>query len=511
MDQGRRLILNAASNLTALGVSAVIAFLIAPYVLRHLGASTYGVWALIGSLLAYSGLLSLELNSAVSRWVSIYLVRNDVQGINRVVNTSLVAYLIGAGVFGAVIVVLAIRLPMWFRIPFELHSVSQIAVALVGAGFTAMIVLSAASAVLSGLQRYDIIAGCDVATDVARAIGIVVLFHMGYGLLALAAIAASSQVVRGLLKSVLALRKCEGLRIDPVAARWQAFREMLGYSTNTFMYSCGQLIQRQAALIVIGGVLGTTEVAEYALPLLLTGFVGQIVTRASATTKPTATQLDAQGRLDAVRRLYLLGTKCALLVVLPMMAFLLLFGRQVLQIWLADGFMETGPAIVSILAVGTAFRLWHVPGFFVVAGLGKHRLFGMITMATATASVLLGLILTLGCGMGVIGVAIGFAAPDVLIGVFLMTPYCCRTVGVSLRTELTACLTPAVLATLPLVLTLSGIRSWYLPSSLLALLGLACASIVLTVAGWWWLGFTKDEKQRFIRLLPLDRIFPRRP
>ncbi len=39
MDQDKRLILNTASNLTALAFSAVIGFLLALYILRHLGAS----------------------------------------------------------------------------------------------------------------------------------------------------------------------------------------------------------------------------------------------------------------------------------------------------------------------------------------------------------------------------------------------------------------------------------------------------------------------------------------
>ncbi len=70
--------------------------------------------------------------------------------------------------------------------------------------------------------------------------------------------------------------------------------------------------------------------------------------------------------------------------------------------------------------------------------------------------------------------------------------------------------TPAVLATLPLVLALWAIRFWYLPATLPGLLGLASASTVTLAAGWWWLGFSQDEKRRFVRLLSLGRTFRRR-
>lgn len=97
MDQARRLVVNTISNVAALAVRLVIGFVLAPFVLHHLGQSTYGIWALTGSLFAYSSLLSLGLNSAVNRWVPLYLVEKNHEGINRVVNTTLVAYLIAAG------------------------------------------------------------------------------------------------------------------------------------------------------------------------------------------------------------------------------------------------------------------------------------------------------------------------------------------------------------------------------------------------------------------------------
>ncbi|MFQ5423545.1 MAG: lipopolysaccharide biosynthesis protein [Phycisphaerae bacterium] len=510
MDQGKRLVINTISNVSALAVNATIGFLIAPYILSHLGKSTYGIWALTGSLLAYSSLLALGLNSAVNRWVPMYLVEQDFDGINRVVNTTLVAYLVGAGVLAAGVAVLTYGFPIWFHISPELYTASRLTVALVGAGFTILIALNVASAILSSVQRYDLTAGCDIFTDIARVIAIVIVFQCGFGLVAMATVAASSIVLRISLKCMFALRQCPQLRIDLSLARWQTLREMLAYSINTLMYSCGQIIQRQAALILIGAVLTTAAVTEYAMPLLVIGMAGQIVLSGSAAIKPAATNLDARDRLDQVQRLYLLGTKYALLIILPLTAFLLAYGGDTLRIWLKDDYMKSGPALLAILAAGAAFRLWHMPAFFVVVGLGKHRMFGLMTLLAAAMSVTFGLVLTLGFNLGVTGVAIGFAAPDLLIAVFLITPYCCRSVELTVWNELRSALVPAMLATAPFAVLLCVARSYYRPATLSGLLALVLVSSIPIGLGWWCGGLSAEDKLRFIRMIPIRALRQRR-
>ena len=56
---------NVLSNWTAFAFAAVTSFFLAPFIVHRLGDSAYGVWALIGSLVGYMGLLDLGVRSAV--------------------------------------------------------------------------------------------------------------------------------------------------------------------------------------------------------------------------------------------------------------------------------------------------------------------------------------------------------------------------------------------------------------------------------------------------------------
>ena len=215
-----------------------------------------------------------------------------------------------------------------------------------------------------------------------------------------------------------------------------------------------------------------------------------------------ATRLDTEQRFSQVSELYLLGTKYALLVLFAVVALILSYGHSIMTIWLKEGFVGKGDVILSVLAVGALFRLWHTPGFYVVVGLGKHRLFGIMTFVNAFFSVSLAIILLIWSGLGVVGVAIGFTVPIVITGVLVIMPYCCRVARVSVWQEVRLSVIPAIVATLPLLGVLSVLRAYFIPHSAMGLLALVSILSVPTLAGWWWLGLSRMERRRFLDMLP---------
>lgn len=515
MDQGRRLVLNTISNQVSFGVNAVIAFFLARYVLDSLGKSTYGIWALVGSTFLYSNFLTMGLNSAINRFVPIYLVKNDHDGINRVINTALFFYLISGAVLVVSAAIVTAGFPFWFDIPPELQSASRKMVAVAAGGYLTLIVFNILPAVLSGLQRYDLLAVSDIAADVARMLGIVVLFGCGLvitdgsRLIALASVVTGCQVLRVGLKSAFALQKYRHLRIRLSLARWHTFRSMIGYSINTVFISLSQAIQSNAAVILIGAILDTSAVTEYVMPMLLTGVVGSIVFRGSAAIKPAASKMEAEERLDHIQKLYLMSSKYALMILFPLTVFMIAFGNNVLQIWLEEEYGASEGMILPILAVSTLFGCWHRPAVMVIIGLGKHRVFGAVTFAKAMLSLALGWILGRVFEFGVVGVAAGFAVPEIVLALFPLAHYCCRSVGIRVRDEVKASVSPAMLAALPMLAVTIGTRLMFEPTSIAQLIGLLVALAVPTLAGWWFIGLSREERARYSGMMSLSR--DRRP
>ncbi|WP_339837927.1 oligosaccharide flippase family protein [uncultured Flavobacterium sp.] len=58
----------------------VIGLVLTPFIIHSLGDSEYGLYTLIGSLIAYFTLMDLGLNNTIIRYVSLYKHNNDKEG-----------------------------------------------------------------------------------------------------------------------------------------------------------------------------------------------------------------------------------------------------------------------------------------------------------------------------------------------------------------------------------------------------------------------------------------------
>jgi hypothetical protein len=151
--------------------------------------------------------------------------------------------------------------------------------------------------------------------------------------------------------------------------------------------------------------------------------------------------------------------------------------------------------ILTVLACASIFQVWSASSFFVVVGIGKHELFGWITLAKAAVASVTALAGLSYADWGTREVALAFSLPEVATTALILLPYCCRQVGVGVAKLLRLGVWPALLASAPFLVFAFGARSVLRSASLgefaigVVLLGL------VALAGIWLLGLTPGEKR----------------
>lgn len=75
-----------------IGLHAIIGFLYVPILLHYIGKSEYGLYQLIGSLIAYFSVMDFGLTAAVIRFYSKYKALNDYHGMENILALSLYGY-----------------------------------------------------------------------------------------------------------------------------------------------------------------------------------------------------------------------------------------------------------------------------------------------------------------------------------------------------------------------------------------------------------------------------------
>jgi O-antigen/teichoic acid export membrane protein len=89
---GALLVRGSALSVATLIAGVAVSFFLMPFLIHALGDRWYGLWALVGSITSYYTLLDLGLTSAVTRFLTQAIAREDKTNANAIVVTGLVIF-----------------------------------------------------------------------------------------------------------------------------------------------------------------------------------------------------------------------------------------------------------------------------------------------------------------------------------------------------------------------------------------------------------------------------------
>src|SRR5256885_8308207 len=84
--ESRRFGINLIANVGNLGLTMIVGVLYVPFLVAHLGPAVYGLVPLMTMVTSYMGLMTLALNSAMGRFLTIALGREDHKEANLIFN-----------------------------------------------------------------------------------------------------------------------------------------------------------------------------------------------------------------------------------------------------------------------------------------------------------------------------------------------------------------------------------------------------------------------------------------
>src|SRR6202049_22359 len=87
-----QIIKNVGSSWFALGVNILVGFFLSPFILHRLGDTAFGIWVLIFSVTGYYGIFDFGIRSSIIRYVSKYTATQDIEEVNRLINSAMFTY-----------------------------------------------------------------------------------------------------------------------------------------------------------------------------------------------------------------------------------------------------------------------------------------------------------------------------------------------------------------------------------------------------------------------------------
>ena len=493
----RRIIKNVGSSWFSLSTDVAVGIFLSPFILHRLGDTAFGVWILIFSITGYYGLFDLGIRSSVVRYVSKFTATDDVQDLAKLINTSLFTY----SCIGALSVLVTLVLSFYIghifpKIPAELHSTARWLLLMVGVSVGLGFPLGVVGGFLDGLQRFDINNWAGAAANFARVILIVIALQNGRGLLTVALITMAIPLITSVIRGIIAFN----IRPVPFGLQYvdrATFRTMANYSSVTMIIMVATQLKFKSDNVVIGSMISAAAVTYFSIGSRIVSYAQQVVMALAQNFLPIASQSEATGKMDRLRKVFVVGNRFCALTAFPITATLLILGKSVIEVWMGKRYVATSYPVLVILIIPATLMWAQAASGRVLFGISKHRTWAFVTLGEGLVNLLLSIVLvhvllpTHGVIGGIEGDAFGTAIPLVCTMTMFMPWHLCRLLGIRMRTYLREAFVWPVLISIPLVGTLFLLRRWHHPHNYFQLVTQLLIAGAVYGLGLLWLYKTK--------------------
>lgn len=493
---------NLAGNIGYFLINLFIGLLLVPFFISTLGVAAYGIIPLATSLNGYVGLLTQSLNTAVSRYLTVDLHREDYATANKTFNTAFFGISGIILLMVPVVALISLYAPTIFNVPLGQETGAIYLFLGVSSAFLIRSWTGNFTVSLFAYNRLDLLNLVNIANVTVQVLLIFVFFSIFGPSLALIGLA---YLIGGIIASVLAIFLSRWinphLTINIHDFDRSRLRELTGMGWWVIVNQVGSVLFLSIDLIVVNILFGATMGGEYAIALQWVVLLRAIAGTISGVLTPIVLTYYAKEQTESLIRVSRSAVKLMGLTMALPIGLVCGFAPVLLTVWVGSKFSFLAPLMV-VLTGHLAINLAVLPLFSINVAYNRVKIPGILTLFMGIGNFILAIILPLYSGLGYYGVAVAAAIILTLKNAFFTPWYATRVLGVSAHTYTRAML-PGVVATIFIGGCAVAISQIFAITSFLPLVIAGGALVVLYLAILWPLGLNKSERSLFSSYLPL--------
>ena len=484
-----------AKNTILLYIRTMFVMVISLYtsrvILQVLGVEDYGVYQVVGGLVAMFSIISSSLSNAISRFITFEIGSGNTEKLKRIFATSI---LIQIGI-SILVVIVAEAIGIWFlynkmQIPEDrmeaaqwvLHcSLITFCLNLLSVPYNACIIAHERMKAFAYVSVIEV----SLKLTVVYLIAISPIDHLVSYAVLLTIVAA---VIR-LVYSVYCHKHFEESKAKIVFDK-TIFREMLGFSGWSFFNNTSFILNTQGVSMLMNVFFGVTVNAARGIATQVEGAVLQFVNNFTTALNPQITKSYANGDLQSMHTLICRGAKFSYFSMLLLSLPIIFEANQILRMWLVNVPDHTVIFVQLSLIMGMCDCI-GTTGYTACVATGKMKRYSL----TITPLIVLEFPLTLVLfiwGAPVESTYYLYIVIKILV-LFLRMYLMQRMVGLNSVLYVKGVFVPIVLTTLFSVLFPVFVVS-IMDESLLRLLILTVITIVSVTGATLMLGMTHNER-----------------
>ena len=371
----------------SMGANALIGFIYIPMLLAFLTKEQYGLYQLVGSMIAYIAVMDFGLANTTVRYYSRLRALKDIRGQENLLATMLRLYM---GIAVAIIVVGIILL--YVLLPFYTKTLS--ATDLITAKQVYWIMLFNLAIVIPGHIFYAIIQSHEkfiflrcatLLNIILQPLLVFIVLHYRASIVMLVVVQTLCNLCLFIANAYYSIFK---LKAHFHLHKWDGkfVKEIIFFSFFIFLNAILDQVYWKTGQLILGAIVGTVIVAIYSVAIqLIIAYIG-FSANVSTVFLPKLSALATQDSMDEINAIFLKVGRLQFYIVMLLFWGFVLFGRQFLYIWVGDSFM---PAYVYtiILMASLIIPLVQNTGILILQAKNKHAFRAIVFVIIAILNV----------------------------------------------------------------------------------------------------------------------------
>lgn len=425
---------NTAITWGAYGFNIVLALVLTPFVLSHLGEQKYGLWITCLSVAGFYKLMDIGFRPGIIRNLSSAISRADREEIVRTASSGIVVM----SAVGMLVLVVSCSISPYLPSILSLNSEDASsfgnAILILGIGIGLQFPLLVFDSALSAAERFDISRYLAVLSRATYAILVVTALESGGGIVSIAAAVTFGNLTGSVLRGFFAFRSIEHFGFKWSGVEPKAMVSFVNFGMWATVSNSSAQLARHSDALVIARFVSSVAVAPYGLAVTLTQHFANVVLPMGMMLFPAATKLAGKGDLVGLRHLYFTATRYVLGVAIGLGFFVHVFARSFFSLWIGDvtaaTTLDEACALFNVLIIASVFSASQSVGRQVVLARGNAVLLAMAVIPETVLNLSSSIVLS--GYFGVTGVAYGTLFATVIFCSFVYPVIVAKVAEISL-------------------------------------------------------------------------------
>lgn len=472
-------------------VSLLISFLYTPFLLKSLGQSEHGLYALIASVIGYLSVLDMGFGNAMVRFVSKSKASPDKLNEDKINGMFLFLYLI-IGIIALIIGCILIgNVGAIFKAltPDELSKARVMMIILVCTVSLSFPLSIFDSYVLSN-EKFKYIKILSLIKTLIVPLTMLPLLLLGHKAITMVLVTSSYTILFHLITIYYCFKKLKmKICFEPRNMDKVLLREVLVYSFFIFLNLIVDSIYNNTDQVILGSVSGTIAVSIYAVAARVSSINTSFSTTISGLFFPRITKtLEEKDGSKKVSDIFIKVSRIQLYIMALIMFGFIVFGKQFILLWVGNGYISAY-YIILLLMVPAIIPLTQNIGISIIQAKNKHKFRSVVYACIAVLNIAISI--PLAKAYGGVGAAIGTAVANIIGQITIMNIYYWKKVDIDIPTYWKRFIT----FMLPLAIYSAGV--YYVVSKIqFRFITLIIAIIIYTLIYFAYAYFFMNEEER---------------